>query len=426
MTASEGSASHVAVATGAALGNFVGTGPVTFYTAPVFLALMTKEFNWSRSTFSGALFLSTILIALSSPLLGRAADRFGARAVLIPGVIYFGIVLVAMSLNDGSSWTLLPLFALLGAGAAVQSPTLYSKVVSIWFARRRGLVLGLAVGGGIGIGGALLPKYVSLLAAAYGWRGAYIGLGALVTLVGLISSIFFIREPGDRSSKKPTAQIDHRSYGASAKETRRSLTFWLVTGALCLMAVSITGVLVHSVVMLGERGVIAPLALSFLTSIGVAQIAGRLISGLLQDYFDTPRAALPFFLAPLIGLAIVIFSDNSQAALICAGILIGIGFGAETEIGGYLLSRYFGLSSFAEIYGTFISLYSIATGLGPYLIGSARELIGAYDVPLMGLAIVLVISIVLISSLGPYPTVLRDTALEGGTRGQPVVGDTSA
>src|ERR1051326_4325650 len=74
------------------------------------------------------------------------------------------------------------LFALAEGTSAVQTPIGYAKAIAAWFDRRRGLALGIAMGG-VGLGGFVMPQLSEALIERVGWRGAYALLGVLTVLV---------------------------------------------------------------------------------------------------------------------------------------------------------------------------------------------------------------------------------------------------
>jgi hypothetical protein len=55
--------------------------------------------------------------------------------------------------------------------------------------------------------------------------------------------------------------------------------------------------------------------------------------------------------------------------------------GAEVEIIAYLISRYFGLRSFGEIYGLAFGAYVFAGAVGPLLMGIGFDLTCTYHGP---------------------------------------------
>jgi cyanate permease len=63
--------------------------------------------------------------------------------------------------------------------------------------------------------------------------------------------------------------------------------------------------------------------------------------------------------------------------------MIGLGFGAESDIMPYLTGRYFGLKSFGEIYGWIFGAFAFGAVLGPFLMGWAFDTTGSYQMALL-------------------------------------------
>jgi hypothetical protein len=79
-----------------------------------------------------------------------------------------------------------------------------------------------------------------------------------------------------------------------------------------------------------------------------------------------------------------------------------VGLGAELDIIAYLVSRYFGLRSFGEIYGSTIRAFLLAGALGPLVMGAGFDWTGSYHAPLAALFTSTLLATVLMTCLGPY------------------------
>ena len=185
------------VVAGAVAGLTVCNGPVLFFTSGVFLKPIAADMHWQRSTVSFALSLATFLSALATPILGRMMDRWGIRAVSLPGLPVFAASLGMLALSPGSPAGFIILAALAGVASTVQAPLPYAKAISAWFDDRRGLALGIAMAG-VGLGAIIVPQIARALIELVGWRGAYVGLGALTLAVAFPAVALSIREPDAR------------------------------------------------------------------------------------------------------------------------------------------------------------------------------------------------------------------------------------
>src|SRR3546814_16911875 len=73
---------------------------VIFYAQGFFLGPVTAEFGLTRSEFMGTVTIALIALAVLYPLVGRLGDRFGARRVLVPGILLFGLDRKSTRLNS--------------------------------------------------------------------------------------------------------------------------------------------------------------------------------------------------------------------------------------------------------------------------------------------------------------------------------------
>ncbi len=69
----------------------------------------------------------------------------------------------------------------------------------------------------------------------------------------------------------------------------------------------------------------------------------------------------------------------------------------------YLVSRYFGLRAFSEIYGYAFTAYAFAGALGPLLMGWGYDRLHSYSIVLAGLAAAMFIGAAVLASLPRYP-----------------------
>lgn len=83
-------------------------------------------------------------------------------------------------------------------------------------------------------------------------------------------------------------------------------------------------------------------------------------------------------------------------------ILCGLGIGAELDLMGFLVSRYFGLRAIGTIYGILFAIFVIGSGVGPYLVSLSFEHAQSYAPVLEGFIVALLVVIAMMAFLGPY------------------------
>ncbi len=356
------------------LGVMVSFGSMLVFTFGIFLKPLTAQFGWTRADVSGAFALAALTVAATSPLLGRWLDRYGPRRVILPCMAVFGVAFASLSLLRPFIWRLYATFVVLGAVGNGTTQMGYSRAVSSWFGRGRGLALSCVIAG-VGVGSIVFPLAAQAIIDTSGWRVAYATLGAVILLFGIpLTALWVVEKPPERRvSSSQTSELESVSF----REGLLSAPFWIIVAMLLLSSVSINGAITHVSALLTDRGVAAGAAAFAASALGGASFCSRLLTGWLLDRFFGPRIALLLMCFTTAGILLLAHAGTFFTG-ICAAALIGLALGGEAVITPYLLTRYFGLRSFSGLYGVTWTFYAVAGALGPILLGRAFDLTGSY------------------------------------------------
>jgi len=396
-------------------------GQFAFGAIGLFIIPLTGEFGWQRTQVSFALTLFTMALAVSLPLVGRLVDRHGARAVMIPSTLIFGLLLASIPFFLASLWQLWLIFLLIGTLAAGANSLPYLRIIGAWFNRRRGLAFGIAMAGG-GIGYTYVPPLVQYLINQFGWRHGYYALAGIVLFVTLPLVVLFVREPaGDLlHSEVPKGNAypanDKPGTRPSLREILRTRSFWILFTAFVLLSTSLFGLLSHLVPMLIDRGMAADRAALVASTLGVTIIVSRAVIGWLIDRYFAPTVATVCIILSAGGLALLATGATDYGAFL-AVMLIGLSIGAEIDLLAYLATRYFGLQSFGLAYGLLFSAFLIGSAIGPVLYGAGFDTTGTYLTVLRICAAMLVITAFVLQLLPAYdrPANVEQSAAASGS-----------
>lgn len=397
------------------LGLIVGTGSINVFAFGVFLKPISDDLGVGRGVISAAGGLTSILSSLASPFFGKLLDKWGIRPVLLPTIVLFAVAVSCLSLLQASPLYLYTLFPIVGLASVGQTPAAYSKAVSAWFDRQRGLALGIALAG-VGLGTAIVPQLCVRLIGAFGWRGAYIGLGGAILLLAFLPVALFVREPAKAATAKAAALPEQEAPGFGLAETLKgSWRFWALTLAFFLGATAINGTLTHIVPLLTDRGLPIAVATAALSASGVMMIVGRVFSGYCLDKIFGPYVAIAFFLCPLTGI-VLLYSGAAGAVPLIGTVLCGLGIGAEFDLMAYFVGRYFGLRSYGVLYGLMFGLAQIGNAVGSNIMGWSYQLLHSYEPAFLIFAASLVITCLMFIPLGPYAFAPRSESEPGQQR----------
>lgn len=403
----EGKLADWRLVAGSALALLVGNGPIMQFTFGVLLKPIEAEFGVGRGTASLVLTLGLLATALALPFAGQIADRTKPKVFSLLAVFGFGLLLIMTGLLSHSIGALALLVFLTGLLAAGHTPLPFVRLISARFDRRRGLALACCLTG-IGIGAAIVPVALQHVVSQFGWRGGYVFLGVAVWTVAGISVL----------TSMPSTMPDHakqvqRSGSDAERQYLRDPTFWLMLLSVSLTALCANGIIAHLVPMMSDRGIGPGEAAEVIIWIGAATVLGRFLGGLLLDRFWAPGVAIVFVAAMAGGILLLLGGIKTEHFAIVAFIL-GFGLGVEADLVGFLVSRYFPLERFGELFGLMFGAFMLANSAGPLALGMMYSASGSYDIGLKMFALCLIIACFLFSRLGGYRFATQAGALPQG------------
>src|SRR5271165_7151621 len=165
----------------------------TLYAWSVFVAPLEKEFGWKRSETSNVFTIAVVVFALTFIVAGRLQDKFGPFWVSLTGgvLVSLGFYLCAFTHSLTYLYVCFGVIGGLGNGFGYSTPI---PVMAKWFPDKRGLAVGLAVGG-YGAGSAIFGPLASYkLIPAYGLPATFQILGGIFLVMTLIGA-FLLRNP---------------------------------------------------------------------------------------------------------------------------------------------------------------------------------------------------------------------------------------
>jgi MFS family permease len=383
------------VVAAAGLGLFFGAFPIVVFSFSVFFDSFVREFHAGRGAVSAAFTIHNVASGVSAIFIGRLADRLGPRKVILPGLALLALMLFAASAIGSELWQLYVWYLVVGVVGPATTTVPYALVVSRWFDRRRGMAIGLMMGG-FGTGAVAMPLVAQRLIAALGWRLAFAAVGSTVIAVALPLVAALLKEQSERIAATAEQSLD----GLSWREASRSAAFWQMIGAFVLLAAAVHACVVHLPGLLVDRGVSRESAVTASALVGMAVLIGRIGCGYLLDRFFAPVIALLTCVVVTAGIGLLSLGGTTSAMIGAFG--VGLGFGAEIDIMAFLFSRYFGLPTLGSTFGFAFGAFVLAGGVGPLLMGLAFDRTGSYRLAMGIFATATLLAAALISRLGPY------------------------
>jgi predicted MFS family arabinose efflux permease len=392
----------------AMLGIGLGLSPLPFYTIGILAKPLAKAFGWGFGQIFFGVTITSMVVPIASPIIGILSEWFGVRKVALTSLVLFGLSFMGFSFSNGSltlfyvNWALLALF---GVGTL---PITWTRAVNNYFEVRKGLALGLSLmgTGAFGYFGVWLTAWI---VQQYGWRAAYIGVGALPLLIAVPVAFFAFHDVGPprqtgTERRASSAAKWAATPGFTAQEVFKDWRFWLMGFAFLPIAFTVGGTIPNLVNILKQSGFTPGAAVGLASIIGLSVIVGRTAGGWLVDRFWAPGVALFLLGVPAAACVILAHGPLGYGLTGTAVFLVGFAAGAEYDLMAFLVARYFGMKSYGVIYGGLYSFFAIGSGFGAPVFGAAFDKTHSYTTPLTLSACAMFMGALAFLGLGPYRT----------------------
>ena len=363
-----------------------------------FVTPMSEEFEWNRLTISFAAALGILLNGVIQPFMGQVFDRTGGRKLILLSVLMLGLVTIALYWTFNFLFFVFVFGVLASVAQSGLSLTNTSALLSRWFVRLRGTVIGIN-STALSIGGLVMVPFAVYLMDAAGWRIAWIGLGAVV-LVSLPLAWVFMRENpaemnlrpdgDDELSEEAAAQRPARTPGPleseSWRNSLRSWPFWQMSGAYFVCGATTFILSIHFIPYAEDRGIERGTAALIFAVMSGLNIVGATSAGFLSDKIGGTKNWLTLVytvrgLAYLLLLVTPLIPGMSTAGVWIFACVAGFSWIATLPLTSSLTAEVYGLRAMGTISGITFMFHQIGGFVSVTLAGWLYDVTGSYTLP---------------------------------------------
>jgi ACS family hexuronate transporter-like MFS transporter len=186
--------------------------------------VVKAEFDMDDSGYAFILNIFTICYAVMYPITGWMVDRFGARIVMLVGIITWSVACI----GGGLSRTIgqFGFFrGLLGAAEPSNFPA-QLKVITVWFpGKLRATANSLCVAGS-SVGAIMAPPVIAWLALTYDWHTAFIAMGVVGLIIAVLWKLVYRDPPEHIRPNESSALNTDSSTSFSWGQLWRTRSLW--------------------------------------------------------------------------------------------------------------------------------------------------------------------------------------------------------
>ena len=335
---------------------------------------MTQDMGWGREDFALAVAIQNISWGLVGIFSGMLADRFGAFRVILAGGLLYVAGLWGMAHATTPLGLMLTTGVLIGSAQAGTTFAVVFGVIGRNIApEKRSWAMGVVSAAGSFGQFALVPTS-SYLISHIGWQQSLVLLA--VVLLTILPLALGLREPGFAGGQAPVRQ---QSIWHALREAFGYRSFQLLMAGYFVCGFQVVFIGVHMPSYLKDQGLEPHLAGTALALIGLFNILGTYVAGLLGQTWSKPRLLSGIYLARGIFIIGFISLPISPMSVYVFAALMGLLWLSTVPVTSALVAQIFGVAHLSMLSGFVFLSHQMGSFLGVWLGGWVYDRTGSYD-----------------------------------------------
>ena len=360
------------------------------YTWSLFNSSLSAKLNEPVSQVAFSFGLLSLGLALSSSVAGKLQERFGVKRVTMASGVLLGLGFFLTAHSNSLMMLWLSAGLLVGLADGAGYLLTLSNCVK-WFPERKGLISAFSIGS-YGLGSLGFKFIDSHLLATVGLEKTFIIWGAIV----LVMIVFGATLMKDAPNHTATANNGVVENDFTLAESMRKPQYWML--AVMFLTACMSGLYVIGVAKDIAQGMVrldAATAANAVTVISIANLAGRLVLGILSDKMPRIRVITMGQVVSLVGMAALLFAPLNEVTFFAAIACVAFNFGGTITVYPSLVSDFFGLNNLAKNYGVIYLGFGIGSICGSII----ASLFGGFYVTFCVIFALLIVSLAISTTI---------------------------
>ncbi|MCK8514781.1 MFS transporter [Methylonatrum kenyense] len=339
----------------------------------IFMPAVSADLGGSREVFALAIALQNLAWGLVQPGVGMLADRYGSRLVAGAGGALYALGLALTTLATTAVALNLSLGFLVGAGlSATTFVVVLGAVAKVVPDNRRGFAFGIVTAAGSFGMFAMVPISHGLL-DGMGWQGAFLGLTGL----GIILALLAIGFPA--AGHRPAPLRSEQSMTQALRQAAEHRGYWLLNAGFFVCGFHVMFIATHLPAYLEDEGLSGRVAAIALALIGLFNILGSFVFGVLGDRIRKPRLLSSLYAARVVVIAAFLIVPLSPATALVFSALMGFLWLGTIPLTSGLVAQIFGPRYMTTLFGIVFLNHQIGSFIGAWMGGRVFDVTGSYD-----------------------------------------------
>ncbi|ESO83823.1 hypothetical protein LOTGIDRAFT_197032 [Lottia gigantea] len=338
------------------------------WTTGVYNIIFLEQFGQSRLATAWASSLTPACMFFAGPFASIMINKLGCRKAMIIGGLTSSFGLITSYFAPSIHYLYVTFGVIAGFGFGLSHLSAITAV-TFCFDRRRNLATGIAVTG-VGLGTLTFPPLIAYLVDNYSWRGSLLIVGGMC--LNLCACGALIRPISRVKRISNTTYLDTSIF--------KKATYWSVCANSFLICFGMSVTYIHLTAFAKDSGINLEDSTLLVSGIGVSNLVGRLILGILGQHPKINLVLLYMFSFAIAGVSVFISPFwKTFAGLLVLALIFGFCTAGIGTLFAPILAKILGLRRFTGGYGCVSMVSALGQVLGGPIAGLLFDLTGTYS-----------------------------------------------
>ena len=338
----------------------------------------TKTLGWSKTFIGSGQSVALLMVAFVAPVAGNLADRYGARLMLVLGLLAVSTGLLIFAIYPVAGLYIVGYGFVGGIGFATANMHLISTAIAKMFTDGRGLATGIANSGATA-GQFITVPLVTAGLAYMSWRWSIVAVA--LACAGMAAVIWAVLKPSDEErTESARAMAEPREpLAARLRFLVMSPTFHILYWSFFICGITTTGAIETHFLPYAAFCGFPPVPASGVYGLTMAiNLGGMFLSGWLTDRVNRPLLLGTIYIVRSLSFIVLMFVGTSYEMMILFAVIYGIFDYSTVPPTASLTASKLGLKIMGLAMGLITGGHALGGALGAFLGGYLFDLFARY------------------------------------------------
>jgi len=345
------------------------------------VAVMTDEWvrslGWSKTFIGSGQSVALIVMAIFSPVAGNLADRFGARNMLVAGLLVISLGLFTFAVLPAAGIFVLAYGIVGGLGFATANMHLISTALAKLFKENRGLATGIANSGATA-GQFLTVPLLALSLTYFSWRWSMAAMGIVCSIMAVVIWVMLKQRHSETVEKSETLSAE--PLWGRLKFLITNPTFHILYWSFFICGVTTTGAIETHFLPYAAYCGFPPVPASGIYGLTAAINFGAMfLSGYLTDRVNRPLLLGSIYLVRSLSFIVLMNVGTSYEMMFLFAVIYGIFDYSTVPPTASLVASHLGLRIMGLAMGLISGGHALGGALGAWAGGYLFDLFARYN-----------------------------------------------